>query len=118
MSDPVLTVTAEGTPSWACAVPFLAGLRSSRSCSSAEPGELAVDVGEAERGGFLRVLFGRVLDWGVALVRHADRVHLVRGEREGLLPHDLVLPASPEAVLVPTLDPGPTSATAPVRLPV
>jgi hypothetical protein len=62
-------------------VQFLVGLGSSRFCSSAEPGELAVDVREAERGGFLRVLFGRVLDRRVALVRHADRVHLVRIER-------------------------------------
>jgi hypothetical protein len=51
--------------------------------SAAEPGELTVDFGEAERLGFPRVLLGWVLDRGVALVRHAGRVQLVRVEHEG-----------------------------------
>src|SRR6266571_4783416 len=76
---------------------------SAESGSSAELGELAVDFGEVERLGFLRVLLGWVLDRGVALVRHAGWVRLVRVEREGLLRRDLVLPACPEVVLVPNL---------------
>src|SRR5260370_23091328 len=83
------------------------------SGSSAELGELTVDLGEAERLGFLRVLLGWVLDRGVALVRHADRVRLVWVEHEGLLRRDLVLPACPDVVLVPDLDPAPAGATYP-----
>src|ERR1022692_1789461 len=56
---------------------------SAASRSSAELGELAVDLGEVERLGFLRVLLGWVLARGVALVRHANRVRLVRVSRPG-----------------------------------
>jgi hypothetical protein len=71
----------------------VASLSQRVSGSSAELGELTVDLGEAERLGFLRVLLGWVLDRGVALVRHADRVRLVWVERE----HQ----HSGEAVLLP-----------------
>src|SRR5712691_9950812 len=86
---------------------------SAASGSSAELGELTVDFNGAERLGFLRVLLGWVLDRGVAPVRHADRVRLVRVEHEGRLRRDLVLPACPEVVLVPDLDPGPAGVTYP-----
>jgi hypothetical protein len=83
------------------------------SGSSAELGELTVDLGEAERLGFLRVLLGWVLDRGIAVVRHAGWVRLVRAEHEGLLRRDLMLPACPEVVLVPDLDPGPAGVAYP-----
>ena len=73
----------------------------------AERGQIAVDLGQVERLGFLGVVLGPVFDRGVALVRHADRVQLVRVEYEGILRGDLVLSACLEVVLVPDLDLGP-----------
>src|SRR5262249_51799374 len=60
-----------------------------------ERGQLAVDLGQVERLGFLRVVLTPVLHRTVAFVHHADRVVLARAARERLLQRDLVPPARP-----------------------
>src|SRR5512142_1785108 len=54
---------------------FLAGGATSFT-GLAERGQLAVDLGQVERLGFFRVVLGPVVDRGVVLVPHADRVVL------------------------------------------
>src|SRR5215813_7473356 len=63
-----------------------------------ERGQLAVDLGQVERLGFLRVVLTPVLHRTVAFVHHADRVVLARVAWERLLQRDLVPPARPEVV--------------------
>src|SRR5712692_8475541 len=57
----------------------------------AERGQLAVDLGQVERLGFFGVVLAPVLQRGIALVRHADRVVLVPVARERLLQRAVVL---------------------------
>ena len=69
----------------------------------AECGQLAVDLGQAERLWFFRVVLGPVLDRGVAAPRHADGVVLAGVARDRLLQRDLVFPVGSEVVGVTDL---------------
>src|SRR5437868_12909024 len=84
---------------------FLAGSATSFP-RLAERGQPAVDLGQVERLGFFRVVLGPVLDRGVALVPHTDRVVLPGVTRHHLLQRDLVFPAGPEDVRVADLPAG------------